>query len=202
MRIAAPSLTLLVLAGAASGCGEHVQAIANPFQARGGVGGGLESGLWGDGSSGPAGMHLGCIPFRHFALWVTAHNRTAKTITILGAGGAQPFATLMERVAVQVRLAPPPPTGDRFISGLRAWSRNPGESVAIPPGRDAWVQSDFLMRNCALLHPHTQVILNRSITLVYRADGAGGSESIAGPGARIILTRPPRVVPEITAEHG
>jgi len=134
-------------------------------------------------------MHLGCISGRHFALDVTVRNRTTSTATILGGGGDQPLAKVMKRVAVQVRLASPPPKGDAFVTGLRAWSQQASESVAIPPGRDAWVQSNFLMRNCSLLHPGQHMTLNRGITLSYGTNGAAHKQRIAIPGGRIILSR-------------
>jgi hypothetical protein len=99
---------------------------------------------------------------------------------------------VIKRVAVQVRLAPPPPKGDVFVGGLRNWNPRPASPVAIPPGRDAWVQSNFLMRNCALLRLIEPVTVNRSITLTYGADGTKGTQVIAVRGARIILTRGPR----------
>lgn len=175
----------------ASGCGTARQPIHAPFVARGGESSGPGSGLWGDGSSGPTGMHIGCIRGRRFAVLITVHNRTEQTITLLGGSGPQPFSAVMQRIAVQVRLAPPPPKGDQFISGLRSWNRRNSSPVAIPPKRDGWVQSDFLMHNCALLRGHQPVTINRTITLRYSAAGAQGTQVIAVRGARIILTRGP-----------
>lgn len=185
---------------AASGCGAAKQPIHNPFAARGGESSGPGSGLWGDGSSGPAGMHIGCIHGRRFAVLITVHSRTGHTITLLGGSSPQPLAAVIERVAVQVRLAPPPPKGDVAISGLRSWNRRNSSPVAIPPRRDGWVQSDFLMRNCALLGGHQPVMINRTITLRYSVGGTQGTQVIAVKGARIILTRGP-VHPLLPINH-
>ena len=173
------------------GCGAGAQAVKRPFVARGGVSSGPSSGLWGDGSSGPSGEHIGCIRGRKFAVLITVHNRLKRTITLLGGGGPQPFGDVIERVAVQVRLAPPPPKGDMAVAGLRSWIGRNSSPVAIPAGRDGWVQSNFLMRNCSLLRRREPVMVNRSTTLKYSAGGSDGTQVVSVAGARIILTGGP-----------
>ncbi len=181
------ALTIVVV----SGCGGGAKTVQRPFVGGGGVSSGPGSGLWGDGSSGPSGEHIGCIRGRRYAILITVHNRTKRTITLLGAGGPQPLPEVIERVAVQVRLAPPPPKGDLAVTGLRSWSGQNSSPVAIPPGRDGWVQSNFLMRNCALLRGREPLTVNRSITLRYNAGGAKGAQVVRVAEARIILTRGP-----------
>jgi hypothetical protein len=186
---------LLVLAAAAvltvvSGCGAGTQPVKSPFSASPGVEDGPGSGLWGDKSSGPRGMQIGCIRGRRFAVLITVHNHTRQTITLLGAVATQHLPEVIERVAVQVRLAPPPPKGDLAVIGLRFWNPRNSSPAAIPAGRDGWVQSNFLMRNCARLRPTEPVTVNRSITLNYSA-GMKGTEVLAVAAARIILTRGP-----------
>jgi hypothetical protein len=150
------------------------------------------SGLWGDGSSTPTGLHLGCIRGRRLAVLITVTNRTKRTITVLGGGGRQRLAAVIERVAVQVRLASPPPNGDTVGDpGLRSWSARNTTPVAIPADRSAWVQSNFLMRDCGSLRGDQAPMLNRSITLAYSADGRRGTQRVAVATARIILTRGP-----------
>jgi hypothetical protein len=185
----AGGLALLVVSLVA--CGGAAKPATHPFVSRGGEESGPGSRSWGDGSSGPAGMHVGCIRGRRFAVLVTVHNRTGRTITLLGGGGPQPLVDVIERVAVQVRLAPPPPKGDAAIIGLRGWLGRSSPPVAIPPGRDGWVQSNFLMRDCSLLAGHEPAIVNRSITLGYSANGTKGTQVISVRGARIILIRGP-----------
>jgi hypothetical protein len=192
--------TALVTLPAVSGCGAGAQAVKRPFAPGGSVESGPSSGLWGDGSSGPSGMHTGCIRGRRFAVLIAVHNRSKRTITLLGAGGPQPFRGVIERVAAQVRLASPPPKGDFVVTGLRAWSGRDSSPVAIPPERDGWVQSNFLMRNCALLRGHQPVTVNRSTTLRYNADGGSGTQLVGVPGARIILTRVP-LHPRVPINH-
>jgi hypothetical protein len=101
--------TALVGLTVVTGCGAGAQAVQRPFIARGGVASGPGSRLWGDGPSGPGGEHTGCIRGRRFAVLITVHNRSKRTIMLLGGGGPQPFRDVIERFAVQVRLAPPPP---------------------------------------------------------------------------------------------
>jgi hypothetical protein len=80
-----------------------------PLAADGGQESGPTSGWWGDRGSGPTGMHIGCIRDRRLAVLIAVRNRTSDTITLLGGGGPQPFRTVIERLAMQVRLAPVPP---------------------------------------------------------------------------------------------
>jgi hypothetical protein len=137
-------------------------------------------------------MHIGCIDGRRFAVLITVHNRTPGTVTLLGGDGRQVSSDVVDRVAVQVRLAPPPPKGDLLQAGLRSWSGQMSAPAAIPAGRDAWVQSNFLMRRCSSLGGHAALTVNRTITLTYRdGDNNTGTEVVSLPGARIILTRGP-----------
>jgi len=145
-------------------------------------------------------MHIGCIRARRFAVLITVHNRTKRTIMLLGGDGPQPFAAVIRRVAVQVRLAPRPPQGDLFISGLRSWNSRNSSPVAIPPERDGWVQSDFFMRNCSLLRGHKPLTINHTITLRYSVAGTTATQVVAVRGARIILTRGP-VHPRLPINH-
>ncbi len=136
-------------------------------------------------------MHLGCRRRRHFALVVRVGNRSLTPVTLVRARADQPWAEIgiIPRLAVQFRPAPPPPTGDLLVIGLRRWSRSAPTPVTIPPGRSAWVQSNFMMTNCSLLPPHEALTANRAITVTYRANGHEGSQQIAVLAARIILTR-------------
>jgi hypothetical protein len=143
----------------------------------------------GDGASTPSGMHLACIPGRRFALDVTLRNRSATPVTLTSAALDPPSDLFIRRVAVQFRLASPPPKGDLYVSGLRRWSRSAPKPTTIPSGRSAWVQSNFLMGNCSLLLPGQSLVANRTITVAYRADGKTASQQIATPGARIVLAR-------------
>ena len=162
-----------------------------PFIVDGGLESGATSGYWGDGGSGPSGMHIGCIRDRQLAVLITVRNRTNRAIKLLGGEGAQPFQTAIERGAVQVRLAPVPSSGHLIGPlGLQSWSDRNGPPAVIPSGRRAWVQSNFLMRDCGSLPSNKAVMLNRSMTLVYDAGGKA-SQRIAVPAARIILTRGP-----------
>jgi hypothetical protein len=186
---------LVVLAAAltvtvASGCDAGTKAVKRPFVAGTGVESGPSSGLWGDGSSGPDGMQIGCIRGRRLAVLITVQNRTKRTVRLLGTA-PQGLFRVIEPVAVQVSLAPPPTKGDYFVSGLRSWNTHDSSSVAIPGGREGWVQLNFLMRNCDLLRWLAPATVNRSITLAYSVGGAKGTQVLSVPSARITLTRGP-----------
>jgi hypothetical protein len=175
-----------------TGCGGGADPVKKPFTARPGVASGPSSGAWGDGSSGPDGMQIGCIEGRQLAVLVTIHNHTKRGVELVGGGGPEPFPNIIKRVAVQVRLAPPPSTGrGRMVIGLRSWNPHDSPPVEIPAGRDGWVQSNFLMGNCALLRSIEPLTVNRSLIVTYSADGAKGTQPISVQAARIILTRGP-----------
>jgi hypothetical protein len=184
--ILAAALTVTV----ASGCDAGTKAVKRPFVAGSGVESGPSSGMWGDGSSGPDGMQIGCIRGRRFAVLITVQNRTKRTVTLLGAA-TQRLPRVIEPVAAQVSLAPPPPKGDFFVSGLRPWNTHDSSSVAIPPRHEGWVQLNFLMRNCDPLRGLEPATVNRSIILAYSVGGAKGTQVLSVPSARIILTRGP-----------
>ncbi len=176
----------LLLVGAACSAGKTSHAPAQPFVAVS-----LAAGMSGvgDGPSTPTGDHLRCRSGRHYAQDLTLRNRSGIPVTLTGGVLDWPSALVVQRVAVQVRLAPPPPNGDAVITGLRNWSRSAATPVTIPPGRSAWVQSNFLLRNCGLLMPHGRLITNRAVTLTFTANGGQGNQRLSVPSARIILTR-------------
>jgi hypothetical protein len=79
---------------------------------------------------------------------------------------------------MQVRLAPPPPTGDFPQLLIKHWSAAPARPVRIPPGRSAIVQSNFLMRNCRLLPRHRNVVVPGSLVLLYGQSGRVAREHV------------------------
>lgn len=190
MRLWAASVGA-VLAATLCGCmGSENSTIESPFTSDGGIENGPTSSLWGDTASGPQGSSIGCIRGRHFAVLITLHNQSKDKITVLGAAGAQSFRDVIERVAVQVRLAPPPPSGPFVVTGLKSWDSNNSAPVLIPPGRDAWVQSNYSMRNCAHLR-NEPVTINQSTTVIYRVDDGRQTQTVSVPSAQIILSRGP-----------
>jgi hypothetical protein len=122
---------------------------------------------------------------------VSLRNHSASTVTITAVRGPEPAPRIIRRVAVQVRLAPPPSSEGLFIFSLRRWSDSPLVPVAIPPGKAAVVQSNFLMGRCAALRPHQALTVNRAIVVSYRVGDQMGRQEVAAPAARIILTRGP-----------
>jgi len=184
-------IALLALFGAS--CSHTSHNVSQPFVSSGGIEAGLSSGLWGDTGSGPAGLNLGCMPRRHFALAIALHNRSRQRVTVTGVTGVEPAPGIIRRVAVQVRLAPVPRNREMFTSSLREWSDAPLMSVAIPPGRDATVQSNFLMGDCVALDLHGTLTTNEAITVRYRAGNRDGDQRIAQGSARILLSRGPTI---------
>jgi hypothetical protein len=177
----------LVVAGAAPAARATHRPVMWPFGRPTAVAEG-ESGR-GDGPSTPTGIHLACRPGRRFALTQTIPNRSGIAVTLTGAVLDPPPVQVVRRIAVQFRLAPPPPKGDLVVIGLRRWNPSAARPVTIPPGRSAWVQSNFLMSGCDLLSPGRTLIANKAINVTYRANGRSGRERIAAAGTRILLTR-------------
>jgi hypothetical protein len=189
--------TLAVLAGAFAvlvleGCGSpsgHGPAAAALVRAPGNEAG-TTSGAWGDGGWNARGLTLGYVPGRHFRLLFTVRNRSSSPVVLLGAGGAQRAHTLLRRVAAQVSLAPPPPTGDLDVTGLRRWSAASPQPVTIPAGREAWVQLDFVMLDaCRWFDSGAHETVDRSILLRYR-DGQEATQRIELAGDQITVALP------------
>ena len=135
------------------------------------------------------------VPYRedgHVTLLFAARNRSHTTVTVVAAGGPQPRAGLLRRVGVSLRLAPPAPRGDVMIAGLEPWSRARAASVAIPPGRDLWVQFDFVLRGCARFDPGARRTYNRSALLTYRRGGRTEIAPLDLRGDQITVTAPAR----------
>ena len=166
-----------------------------PFTAPGGVASGPDSGLWGDTSSGPTGDQIGCFPGRRYAQAVTLRNRSALTVTITGVRGLEPAPRIIRRVAVQLRLAPQTSNREGLAGGggLKSWSKSQLVPMAVPPGRSAVVQSNFLMRRCDQLPPHEALTVNRAIVVAYAAGQRTGHQRITNQSASIILTRGPTI---------
>ena len=184
-----PIVTVILLLAAAGGAS---QGLSGPFVANGGIEAGLGSGLWGDGASGPNGMHLGCVAGRRYALVVTLRNESTSDVTLIGARGPDPAPRIIRRVAFQLRLAAPP-AGRVLVSNLRRWSAAPAVPVTIPPGRSVAVQSNFVMRHCAELRRNRTLVVDGSLVLTYRTDDQVRRQDIAQRSARIMLTRGPTI---------
>ena len=192
----AASATLLVFTagcvGSSSGPAKTRPEDTAPFAAPMNFASGPSSGLWGDTSSGPSGNRIGCLPGRRYWAAVTLRNRSASTVIITDVGGLEPASRIIHRVAVQVRLAPPAPTGGAVGSlGVEGWSASPLVPVAIAPGKRAVVQANFLMRRCSALGPHQTLTANRAIVIAYRVGERVGHQELAPRAARILLTRGP-----------
>lgn len=163
--------------------------LSRPLAPTSALSGSVSASARGDGPSTPTGLHLACIPGRRYAVNQPIQNRSGIPLTLTAAALDPPSVQVVRRVAVQFWLAPPPPEGDILVLGIRPWSALKSAPLTIPPGRAAWVQSNFVMTGCALLAPDRTLIANKAITLTYRLNGRVGRERITTPWTRIILTR-------------
>lgn len=145
------------------------------------------------GLQGGRGMQLGCLPGRHYTEAVTVNNKSGKTVTLTGVRVPDPAPRIVEPVAIQLRLAAPPSTGDRLRIVLHHWSSAPGHPVKIPPGRSAVVQSNFLMHQChGLAHGRT-VTVPGTLLLHYSISGKTGTQRVTQPGANFIVAQGPTI---------
>jgi len=181
-RFAAVALVAAAIPGVHAGHG--------PFVPTGTLAAGSTSGHWGDGSSARTGTVLGCISRRHFTSAITVRNRWRRAVTLTGARGPDPLPRVLDRVAMQVRLAPRQ-TGDALQVLIKRWSAAPARPVRIPPGRSAVVQSNFLMRNCRLLPRHRRVAVPGSFVLLYRRSGRVARQQVVQRSAGFSLVPGP-----------
>lgn len=187
VRLAAAAIVLL----GAAGCGSSSDGFKQRFAVNGGIEAGPGSGLWGDTSSGPDGMHVGCVAGRHYAFAFTIRNRSNAAVILQSAQGSDPAPGIIRRVAVQFRLAPPPTTGSRFVSNLRRWSSAPATPVTIASRRSAAVQSNFVMRHCKALAGGRTLVVDGSFLLNFQASDHAERQKVVQRSARILLTRGP-----------
>lgn len=174
---------------------------SGPFVLNGGFAGGGESGLFGDGSSGPKGTSLGCVNNRHYSEAFGIQNRSHAPVTLVGAKGANPSPQIIDLVAIQLRLSPPlkpPPTVPNLGAGYtgmdlvyKHWSAAPTRAVTLPPGRIATVQSNYLMHNCASLASGRKIVVPGSLVIHYRASGRLHQKMIPLPNQRFALVAGP-----------
>lgn len=156
-----------------------VHAGRRPFVPGGALQDGATNGHWGDESSARTGDVLGCFSRRHYSFAITVRNRSGRVVTLTGASGPDPLPRVLDRVAMQVRRAPPPPIGEGIERPLiEHWSAAPARPVRIRPGHDAVVQSNFLLRHCDSLPHERRVTVPGSFVLTYRVSGRSGRERI------------------------
>lgn len=179
-RLAASGLVLAVLMLAGTALADSgLRSGRGPFVLNGTFQGGASSGFWGDRSSARTGEELGCRSRRHYSFAVIVRNRFDRLVTLTGASGPNPMPHVVARVAMQVRHAPAPQPGDRLPRPLiKHWSAAPVRPVTIKPGRSAIVQSNFLMRHCAVLAHGRKVVVPGSFLLSYRMSGGSGQQRL------------------------
>lgn len=166
----------------------------------GGWAGGGASGLLGDGASGPRGTSLGCHAGRRYSYAFGVENRTKAPVTLTSVSSPNPAPRIVDRVATQLRLSPPPrprPStlnwgGDRIDLVYRGWSSAPTRPVTIPRHRTATIQINFLMHVCAALAHRRTVVVPGSLVLRYRTAGHRGRQQLALPGNRVVVVAGPK----------
>jgi len=145
------------------------------------------------GLKGGRGMQLGCLPGRQYAYAVTVNNRSGATVTLTGARVPDPAPTVVDPVAIQLRHASIPSSGDMARIVLRQWSSRPGHPVKIRPGGSAVVQSNFLMGQCQTLGHGRTVSVPGTLILHYRVSGRTGLQRVVQPGAKFVVAGGPTI---------
>jgi hypothetical protein len=177
--VSALFVVVLVLASAAL-ADSGLRSGHGPFVLNGTLNSGSTSGEWGDTSSARTGSVLGCLSRRHYASAIIVKNRSGKAVTVTSARGPNPMPRVLDRVAMQVRIAPrPTPVGIGVPRPLiKRWSAAPMRAVTVPAGRSTVVQSNFLMRHCHLLAGNRRIVVPGSFVLGYRVAGHGGTQHL------------------------
>jgi hypothetical protein len=188
--------TAFALGGSAGSSGASGGAPSNaggsPLAPNGAFNGGATSGFWGDRSSARTGMVLGCLSRRHYSFAITVRNRSGRAVILTGARGPNPRPHVLKRVAMQVRHAPPPPTGEGLTRPfIKHWSAARTKPVTIRPGQSAVVQSNFLMRHCESLAHDQKVVVPGSFVLSYRISGRAGQQRLVQRDAAFTLVHGP-----------
>jgi len=120
---------------------------------------------------------LGCLSRRHYSLAVVVKNRSGRAVTVTGARGPDPMPRVLDRVAMQVRVAPHP-TPRIPAPLIKRWSAAPMTAVTIPAGRSAIVQSNFLLRHCRALVGKRRISVPGSFVLSYRVAARAGTQHL------------------------
>lgn len=183
---------VLVLASAAL-ADSGLRSGRGPFALNGTLNSGSTSGEWGDTSSARTGSVLGCLSRRHYSLAIMVKNRSGKAVTVTGARGPDPMPHILDRVAMQVRVAPRPTPQAIDIPRplIKHWSAAPIRVVTIPAGRSAIVQSNFLMRHCHSLVGNRRIVVPGAFVLSYRVAGHAGTQHFMQRSAGFSVTRGP-----------
>jgi hypothetical protein len=178
--IASAFVTAVLVVASAALADSGLRSGPGPFVLNGTLNSGSTSGEWGDTSSARTGSVLGCLSRRHYSLAVMVKNRSGRAVTVTGARGPDPMPRVLDRVAMQVRVAPrPTPVGIGVPRPLiKRWSASPMRAVTIPAGRSAIVQSNFLMRHCHSLVGDRRIVVPGSFLLSYRAPGRAGTQHL------------------------
>jgi len=185
---------VLALASAAAGH-SGLRSGRGPFVLDGTLDSGSTSGEWGDTSSTRTGAVLGCLSRRHYSLAIVLRNRSGRPVALVAASGPDPVPRVLDRVAMQVRIAPrPTPGGIRVPAPLvKHWSAAPLRAVTIQAGRSAIVQSNFLMRHCSLLGRKRRIVVPGSFALGYRVSGHAGTQRVVQQNAGFTVAPGPIV---------
>jgi hypothetical protein len=143
-----------------------------------------------------SGMQLGCLAGRPYAFAVVVRNRSAGPVTLTGVRGPNPAPRIIDRIAVQVRFVPPPPSGDQIVPPLISrWSSARTHPLRVRPGHSAIVQTNFRMGRCSELAHGRSVAVPGSLVLRYSASGHTGTQRVVQPDARFVVVEGPTIGP-------
>jgi hypothetical protein len=156
---------------------------------------GAQSGLFGDGADGPHGTSIGCLNGRRYADALGIQNGTKIPLRLIAASGPNPHRRIVDRVAIQLHLSPPPhpQTGYVDTSDLvyRPWSAKSARPVTIPPGRIATVQRNFLLRNCRDIGEGKAIVIPGALVVRYSRSGHAHTQKLTIPGDRLVVVHGP-----------
>lgn len=135
-------------------------------------------------------------PYRHealFAVQFTIRNAGSHAATLLGAESPQPGHRLLRRIGQRFELVPDATRSSRMlVTGLGPpYGAVRPRPLVVPPGRDAWVQFNFVMGDCRFFRPGARRTYNRSTLLRYRVGRIVRVAHLDLRGIQVTITAPP-----------
>jgi hypothetical protein len=130
------------------------------------------------------------VPHQRLAILFSVTNRTAEPIRVLRATTATSPSGIVRFLGARLRLGWL--QGPLFVPGLRSpYGRHRNsEPVVVSPGRQVWIQFDYLERACRGL-PRRIQRFNRTAVITYELAGVERSVRLS-LGRSVIVMRAPR----------
>jgi hypothetical protein len=132
-------------------------------------------------------------PYRHgahYAVLFTVKNASSRPVTLLSAGDPQPGHRLLRRIGV--RFTPVPHHDPRIPEpGLAPpFEAEDPAPLTVPPGRNAWVQFNFVMGECQFFAPGEEQTYNETATIVYQRGKGEKTIALDLTGDQVTITAP------------